>query len=269
MTEAEWLAATNANPLLINYVSERSDRKVHLFTLGCVRRIFHLMPAELRELVRAFLQAAEDHQDGCLPEDAVHRAHEQLFNATHPKYLSEEAVLASLEAGRNPSPNRVIQCYHVAGMAVSAVVSNSVWPLLQEAADAHTHYFMDQAREEECAAQADLLRHIIGNPFRRYPVPGHWADTLVQLAETLYQGTDCTFALHDALRDAGHAELAEHFRKREHPKGCWALDLILGKSYQMPPAAHIPAQHRRQPFDTMVPSYRPFRPSTELTRVIP
>jgi hypothetical protein len=36
--------------------------------------------------------------------------------------------------------------------------------------------------------------------------------------------------LHDALLEAGHAELAEAFREPMHPKGCWALDLILGKN---------------------------------------
>lgn len=35
--------------------------------------------------------------------------------------------------------------------------------------------------------------------------------------------------LHDALLEAGHVGLAEHFRDPEHPKGCWAMDMILGK----------------------------------------
>ncbi len=29
--------------------------------------------------------------------------------------------------------------------------------------------------------------------------------------------------------DSSGARVAEHFRKSYHPKGCWALDLILGK----------------------------------------
>ncbi len=34
----------------------------------------------------------------------------------------------------------------------------------------------------------------------------------------------------DALLEAGHAELAEHFQKESwHPKGCWVVDLVLGK----------------------------------------
>jgi hypothetical protein len=37
--------------------------------------------------------------------------------------------------------------------------------------------------------------------------------------------------LHDALLEAGHPELAEHFQQEQwHPKGCFALDLILGKT---------------------------------------
>jgi hypothetical protein len=53
----------------------------------------------------------------------------------------------------------------------------------------------------------------------------------VQLAQTLYDGTDCAFALHDALLESGHSALAEHFQKEHgHPKGCWAVDLILGKN---------------------------------------
>jgi hypothetical protein len=47
----------------------------------------------------------------------------------------------------------------------------------------------------------------------------------------LYDGADVRLVLHDALLDAGHAELAEHFAKEEwHPKGCWATDAILGKT---------------------------------------
>jgi hypothetical protein len=29
---------------------------------------------------------------------------------------------------------------------------------------------------------------------------------------------------------AGQSDLAEHFKEKEHPKGCWVLDLVLEKS---------------------------------------
>jgi hypothetical protein len=79
------------------------------------------------------------------------------------------------------------------------------------------------------AVHADVVRHIIGNPFREYPPS--WPSAAVQLAQAFEQGQDCAFALHDALLESGHAELAEHFREEKwHPKGCFALDLILGKT---------------------------------------
>ena len=82
----------------------------------------------------------------------------------------------------------------------------------------------------ELSANANLLRHIVGNPFRPYPAPTSWPSSAMQLAESLYGGQDCAFALHDALLEAGHTGLAEHFRQEQwHPKGCWVVDMILGK----------------------------------------
>jgi len=95
-------------------------------------------------------------------------------------------------------------------------------------ADDPTAWFA--SRESEHAKNTLLLRHIIGNPFRPYAAPDHWPSTVIQLADALYNGHDCTFALHDALLEAGHPELAEHFKEEQlHPKGCWVLDLLLGK----------------------------------------
>jgi len=84
-------------------------------------------------------------------------------------------------------------------------------------------------RDVESCAQVDLLRHIIGNPLRPYPAPPSWPSAVIELAEATYAGEDCSFALHDALLEAGHPELAEHFKDKDHPKGCFAVDLILGK----------------------------------------
>lgn len=132
------------------------------------------------------------------------------------------------------------------------------------------------------ATQADLLRHVIGpTPFRpvwsvrcercdgygqykRYlghgdfdepdclscsgrgylPAPRPSIPAVVErLAEAMYEGEDCAFALHDVLLDAGIVEMAGHFARCEkpagqspiwhhpvnHPKGCWAVDTILNK----------------------------------------
>jgi hypothetical protein len=84
---------------------------------------------------------------------------------------------------------------------------------------------------EKWPLQAEILREIIGNPFRPYPAPPAWPTAVIKLAEALYAGGDCSFALHDALLEAGHPKLGEHFQPEQgHPKGCWVVDLLLGKA---------------------------------------
>jgi hypothetical protein len=77
--------------------------------------------------------------------------------------------------------------------------------------------------------QAVLVRHIFGNPFRPYSAPPFWPATVTALAEALHNGEDCHYALADALMEMGQMKLAEHFKQTWHPKGCWAMDVILGK----------------------------------------
>lgn len=77
--------------------------------------------------------------------------------------------------------------------------------------------------------EASILRHISGNPFKPYPTAVSCPLAVVKLAEAAYHGKD-SFALYDALLEVGHRDIAEHFKDEKwHPKGCWALDLILGR----------------------------------------
>jgi len=85
-------------------------------------------------------------------------------------------------------------------------------------------------RRVDLVPVAGLIREVFGDPLKPYPPPASWPSAIVKLAEAMYAGEDCSFALHDALLEAGHPELAEHFAKEQsHPKGCWVLDLVLGK----------------------------------------
>jgi hypothetical protein len=81
----------------------------------------------------------------------------------------------------------------------------------------------------ELRRQVALIHHLAGNPFQPAVRPEYLPRPVAGLAETLYAGRDVAFALRDALLEAGALELAEHFAQPDHPKGCWALDLILGK----------------------------------------
>lgn len=92
-------------------------------------------------------------------------------------------------------------------------------------------------REFEREAQCLLIRDIFGNPFR--PVDAAWLKRrqgkVPKIAQRIYDAR--AFAdlpiLADALEEAGctNAELLAHCRHPgPHVRGCWAVDLILGKS---------------------------------------
>ena len=88
--------------------------------------------------------------------------------------------------------------------------------------------------------QAELLREILGNPYRPLPLlpPAvlRWSDgTVRRIAEGIYEerAFNRLPILHDALLDAGcddEAILAHCRSDGQHVRGCWAVDLILEKS---------------------------------------
>jgi hypothetical protein len=93
-------------------------------------------------------------------------------------------------------------------------------------------------RRAETARLADLLRDILGNPFRRVSLRPSWlrwqASMVPRIARAAYEerAFDRLPVLADALEEAGctDADVLSHLRgPGPHVRGCWALDLILGK----------------------------------------
>jgi hypothetical protein len=89
---------------------------------------------------------------------------------------------------------------------------------------------------QEQQAQCSLLRDIFGNPFRPVAFDPAWrTSAAVALASRMYESRD--FApmpiLADALQDAGceNDDILDHCRERGvHVRGCWVVDLVLGKA---------------------------------------
>jgi len=90
----------------------------------------------------------------------------------------------------------------------------------------------DQAQR---AAQVRFLRCIFGNPF--CPVtgdPGWRTSAVLMLARAVYEERACAWMpiLADALEEAGCAAqaLLDHLREPGlHVRGCWPVDLVLGR----------------------------------------
>ena len=94
----------------------------------------------------------------------------------------------------------------------------------------------ESARKSEREAQASLLRDVIGNPFHGAAVEIRWQTAnVVALARAIYaeRAFQRLPILADALEDAGCTDRAilDHCRQPgEHVRGCWVVDLVLGKS---------------------------------------
>ncbi|HUR54688.1 MAG TPA: hypothetical protein VMZ71_11190 [Gemmataceae bacterium] len=90
-----------------------------------------------------------------------------------------------------------------------------------------------------------LLHDIFGPlPFRDVSIDPAWRTSAVTaLARGIYaeKAFDRMPILADALQDAGcdNEELLAHCREpdREHVRGCWVVDLILGKPWREPEAS--------------------------------
>jgi hypothetical protein len=86
--------------------------------------------------------------------------------------------------------------------------------------------------------QADILRDVIGNPFHPVTINTSWLSyndgTAHRIASAIYDhyAFDRMPILADALEDAGcdNADLLNHCRQPGvHVRGCWVVDLLLGK----------------------------------------
>lgn len=89
--------------------------------------------------------------------------------------------------------------------------------------------------DERCA-HCELLRDIFGNPFRPATTKRPWrTSTVLGLAEGIYEDRafDRMSVLADAMEEVGcdNADILSHCRgDGPHVRGCWVIDLILGKN---------------------------------------
>jgi hypothetical protein len=98
--------------------------------------------------------------------------------------------------------------------------------------------FFWSARKPGYSSRAELLRDLIGNPFRQLGIDAHWLAwndaTVLRIAQAIYnqRAFDRMPILADALEDAGCTDRAilDHCRRPgPHVWGCWVVDLLTGK----------------------------------------
>jgi hypothetical protein len=215
MTEAEWLTTTDDPREMLEYVENVSQRKWRLFLCGCARNSWHTHSVEEG---RAATETAERYADGLVTAEeltaARRRAHELVASKAEELSPSDRAIWDALPA-TYVEPSRAYDC--------------ALWNFTQFGQGANRS-------PAEYAKYCDLLRDIFGNPFRPVVFDPAWRTSDVMLlAQSIYEerAFDRMPILADALQDAGcdSDDILGHLRDPHaaHVRGCWALDLVLGK----------------------------------------
>jgi hypothetical protein len=97
---------------------------------------------------------------------------------------------------------------------------------------------VESAGPSEASAQSDLVREVFGSPFRPVRIDRSWltwnGGMVGKLAVQIYDEAafDELPILADALEESGctNQDILQHCRHPDgHDRGCWPLDLILGK----------------------------------------
>jgi hypothetical protein len=190
MTEAQWLKSRSAARMLAHLGRTFSGRKARLFACAVTRLLTPDDP-QTREQLRLAIETAEASADGADVQKAMRRGWRHSWNVCDP-----DAFASALGAAKDAMLRR---------------------------------------RQPTIAT---LLRCVAGNPFRPgtvSPAVLAWDDhTLPKLAQAVYEerAFDRLPILADALEDAGGDEaMIAHLRSPgPHARGCWVVDLLLGKT---------------------------------------
>ncbi|MDI3290167.1 hypothetical protein [Polyangium sp. 15x6] len=216
-----------------------SDRKLRLFACACYHRIRHLLPDPL---ARAAVEVAERFADGEATSEERERAAAQVRARL-------DAMEGRWRASRGAEHEALLPTHEalaLGGMALWAeapkaayyAASNAhlAWAALMNPGEGPSGSGFFTSRLAEERAQADLLRCIFGNPFRPIVAEPAWrTPEVVALARAIHddKAFDRLVVLADALADAGCNEksILVHGRsKAGHARGCWVVDLVLGRT---------------------------------------
>jgi hypothetical protein len=245
MDEAGWLAEQADLQEMIGFIRRRmSQRKLRLFACACCRRACGLVKFPFGPM----LDQVEEYADDRLSVKDLRALHDKVGEDQRIRRgLSVPAAQAALAVTAVDLDAGWV-AKHVANIFSQRALLHAI--LRQKTrnqkyrersrrdAESVAEEASDMAHAAERTVQAGLLREIVGNPFRPVTVEPSWLTwmfgTVPKLAEVIYN--DRSYAnlpiLADALEDAGcdNADILDHCRSGgEHVRGCWVLDLLLGK----------------------------------------
>lgn len=238
MNEAEWFACTNLDQLVEElYARLTHERKLRLFACACCRFIDHLLPDQT---IRDGLTRAERFLDGQVRNSTLETWYRKVRDVRDAQPRVNGDLSASWHAC-NAVENAVAPQPLVAFLYAQVSARDALgrakgiwtWPKFQ------------RARQRIALELIPYFHDIVGNPFRAASIKTDWLSwqdrTVVKLAQAAIDERQLPggllevnrlYLLADAIEEAGcpDPELLGHLRgPGPHVKGCWVLDLLLGK----------------------------------------
>lgn len=230
MTEDQWLRCDDPKAMLEFLAADASERKTRLFSCACCRRVWSLLENRARRAVELAEAFADDHVTRQLVDDAW-----DAEGVAAPGHAVDGATGVDSHWGAEWAARNATEA------AVDRELAGIRPPFSLEPAATRAWLearleLKDAAIGREKSLQANLLRDIFGNRFRTPTFdPGWRTSSIVSVAQAMYDHRN--FAripnLAEALERAGchHPLILDHCRQPgEHVRGCWVVDLVLGKN---------------------------------------
>ena len=199
MTEQEWLACTDPRKMLEFLRGKAGDRKLRLFVCG----YFRTCNLDIDEPSQVVLETSERFADGLATAKELEASKKRARAAAR---LGNEAA------------------FHAAN--VSAL--DATWAV--------GRLFGNITTYADRRNKVRLLHDLWGPlPFRPVPINPTWLNpNAIEEAQAIYQekAFDRLPILADALEEAGcgNIDILNHCRQPGvHVRGCWVIDLLLGK----------------------------------------
>jgi hypothetical protein len=216
---------------MLHHLSDAlSQRKWRLFAAACCRRVWdHLSD----ERSRSAVEVAEQFADGLVKKRKLQQAGAEAFEAFYETCRARTGEKDLILMRMKPPP----AAFRRAAPAAVRWACLAAWTTVVDAEEA-AMTAESVANITDMRSHCDLLREVAGNPFRTVALDPVWLPgnrgAARKIAQASYDDRDFSRlgVLADALEEGGCTDeaLLGHLRSPgPHVRGCWALDLVLGK----------------------------------------
>ena len=233
MTEEQWLSCTDPAPMLTFVGGVAADRPLRLFVVDCCRRLWHLFTDKPYRRAVEVAERFAERGAGVSELAAVNVLPVRLAEwgtegeGVGPLWCAgwfSNTYTGALDSSSSPAAPAVLAMAASMGSAQAGAELCVPWAA---------------ALGVDQAVMATVVRDVVHAPYRSVFFKSSWLawhdGVLLKTARSMYD--ERRFGdlplLADALEEAGcdNRDILDHCRSGgEHVRGCWVVDLLLGKS---------------------------------------